>query len=87
MNIKNIIELIINHFYNSRFKSFEKAFSLAIDINDADLFMILYKVAKMHGYDEMAEESSKKAEEIYVKEENDSHRKINFFVNLRTYFE
>ncbi|CAO1398737.1 unnamed protein product [Diamesa hyperborea] len=59
--------------YLMKYKSFEKAFSLAIDINDADLFMILYKVAKMHGYDEMAEESSKKAEEIYVKEENDSH--------------
>lgn len=39
----------------------------------------------MHGYDEMAEESSKKAEEIYVKEENDSHRELilsPFFVSL-----
>lgn len=58
-----------------RYKSFEKAFSLAIDINDADLFMILFKCAKAHDLDEMAEESLKKADEIYAKEEDESHRK------------
>lgn len=72
---------------NFRYKSFEKAFSLAIDINDADLFMILFKCAKAHGLDEMAEESMKKADEIYAKEENESHRKflskdfLNFKIN------
>lgn len=64
----------LGHF---RYKSFEKAFSLAIDINDADLFMILFKCAKAHGQDEMAEESMKKADEIYAKEEDESHRKYH----------
>lgn len=63
-------------FTHCRYKSFEKAFSLAIDINDADLFMILFKCAKAHGIEEMAEESLKKADEIYAKEENDSHREF-----------
>lgn len=58
-----------------RYKSFEKAFSLAIDMNDADLFMILFKCAKAHGHDEIAEESMKKADEIYAEEEDESHRK------------
>lgn len=62
--------------FDFRHKSFEKAFSLAIDINDADLFMILFKCAKAHGFDEMAEESIKKADEIYAKEEDESHRKL-----------
>lgn len=35
--------------------------------------MILFKCAKAHGLDDMAEESIKKADEIYAKEENDSH--------------
>jgi hypothetical protein len=61
--------------YLIRYKSFEKAFSLAIDINDADLFMILFKCSKAHKLNEIAEESIKKANEIYAKEENDSHRK------------
>lgn len=65
--------------FNYRYKSFEKAFSLAIDINDADLFMILFKCAKAHGQDEMAEESMKKADEIYAKEEDESHRKFPHF--------
>lgn len=60
-----------------RYKSFEKAFSLAIDINDADLFMILFKRAKAHGLEDMAEESMKKADEIYAKEEDESHRKLH----------
>lgn len=59
-----------------RNKSFEKAFSLAIDINDADLFMILHKCAKALGDSDLANESLKKVEEIYAKEEDDSHRKI-----------
>lgn len=37
--------------------------------------MTLFKCAKAHGMDDMAEESLKKADEIYAKEENDSHRK------------
>lgn len=60
-----------------RYKSFEKAFSLAIDINDADLFMVLYKCTKAHGLTEISEESMKKADEIYAEEE-ESHRELNF---------
>jgi hypothetical protein len=62
--------------YLIRYKSFEKAFSLAIDINDADLFMILHKCTKAHGCEDMSNEAFKKAEEIYAKEENESHRKF-----------
>lgn len=47
-----------------RFKSFETAFSLAIDMNDADLFMVLHEKAKTNHLVELAEESFKKAEEI-----------------------
>ncbi|KAL7034656.1 hypothetical protein ACKWTF_008043 [Chironomus riparius] len=59
--------------YLIRNKSFEKAFSLAIDINDADLFMILHKCAKSLGVSDLANEAFKKVEEIYAKEEIDSH--------------
>lgn len=38
--------------------------------------MILFKCTKAHGQDEMAEESMKKADEIYAKEEDESHRKF-----------
>lgn len=58
-----------------RNKSFTKAFSLAIDINDADLFMILHKCAKSLGDNDLANEAFKKVEEIYAKEEDESHRK------------
>lgn len=37
--------------------------------------MVLFKCAKAHGLDEVAEESMKKADEIYAKEEDESHRK------------
>lgn len=38
--------------------------------------MIIFKCAKAHGLDEIAEESLKKADEIYAKEEDESHRKL-----------
>ena len=46
--------------------------------------MILFKSAKSHGLDDMAEESIKKADEIYAKEEDDSHRKIKFITNFKS---
>lgn len=53
------------------------------DINDADLFMILYKTTKSYELHEFAEESLKRADEIYAKEEEDnSHRKI-FFIHFK----
>lgn len=48
-----------------------------IDINDADLFMIMHKTTKSYDLHEFAEESLKRADEIYTKEEEDnSHRKF-----------
>lgn len=50
---------------------------MAIDINDADLFMILHKTTKSYECHELADESLKKADEIYAKEEEDnSHREL-----------
>lgn len=59
--------------YLIRYKEFSKAFCLAIDINDADLFMILHKCAKAYDELEIANESFRKAEEIYAKEEDSHH--------------
>lgn len=69
--------LLIRETSRFRYKSYEKAYSLAIDINDADLFVVLYKCSKAHGLNEIAEESIKKADEIYAEEEDDSHREYS----------
>lgn len=50
--------------YCYRFRSFEKAFSLAIDINDEDLFMDLHNCAKAEGQSELATDALNKAKEI-----------------------
>lgn len=50
--------------YLLRYKSYEKAFSLAIDICDEDLFMDLYNCAQSDGNVELAADAFKKAEEI-----------------------
>jgi hypothetical protein len=55
-----------------RYKSYEKAFSLAIDINDPDLFLKLSDRAKLDGDTEIAEEAAKKAEEIQQTYPSDS---------------
>lgn len=47
--------------------------------------MILFKCAKAHGQDEMAEESMRKADEIYAKEEDESHRKLKFHLRLSNF--
>ncbi|XP_037033814.1 WD repeat-containing and planar cell polarity effector protein fritz [Bradysia coprophila] len=56
--------------YLLRFKSYEKAFSLAIDINDEDLFMDLYNCAKINGNKELASDAFRKAEEILTRPES-----------------
>jgi hypothetical protein len=48
--------------------------------------MIIFKCAKAHGLDEMAEESMKKADEIYAKEENESHRKSRINISIFSIF-
>lgn len=50
--------------YLLRFKSYEKAFSLAIDINDEDLFMDLHNCAKSDGNLDLAMDAYSKATEI-----------------------
>ncbi|XP_058060180.1 WD repeat-containing and planar cell polarity effector protein fritz [Anopheles bellator] len=47
-----------------RNKSYNKAFSLAIDINDADLFLKLHDKAKVDGDPELAREALRKVEDI-----------------------
>lgn len=47
-----------------RYRLFEKAFCLAIDINDYDLFMDLYYYAQMMRDDEMARASLNKAKDL-----------------------
>lgn len=51
--------------YLLRYKSYEKAFNLAIDIKDEDLFMDLSNCAKMDGQLDLAEDAFRKAEEIF----------------------
>uniref|UniRef100_A0A336MF77 CSON000763 protein n=1 Tax=Culicoides sonorensis TaxID=179676 RepID=A0A336MF77_CULSO len=60
--------------YMMRYESFEKAFSLAIDINDADLFMDLYRVVSERGRPDLASDALKRAEMIYKKIEEDETR-------------
>lgn len=60
--------------YMMRFGSFEKAFSLAIDINDADLFMDLYRVVTQHDRADLAGDALKRAEVIYKQIEEDETR-------------
>ncbi|XP_055608329.1 WD repeat-containing and planar cell polarity effector protein fritz [Uranotaenia lowii] len=50
--------------YLLRSKSFNKAFSLAIDINDADLFLKLHDKAKAEGDAELAKEALRKVDDI-----------------------
>lgn len=50
--------------YLLRYRSYEKAFNLAIDIADEDLFMDLYNCAKDDGAIELASDAYRKAEEL-----------------------
>ncbi|GAB0086297.1 WD repeat-containing and planar cell polarity effector protein fritz [Sergentomyia squamirostris] len=61
--------------YLLRYRSFEKAFSLGIDINDEDLFMDLHNSAVAVGDNGLAEDSLKKAQEIisHVNSRGSSH--------------
>lgn len=68
--------------FSFRSKSFEKAFRLAIDLNDKDLFLLLQKCAKACNLGELMIEAKRRADEIFTKEEEDeceSHRE--FFLN------
>lgn len=47
-----------------RYRAFEKAFALGIDINDEDLFVDLYNAARLEKNEELAGDALKKAKEI-----------------------
>lgn len=51
-------------------KSFEKAFTLAIDIDETDLFMDLSNCAKENGFIELANDSFQKAEQIFTRSDS-----------------
>lgn len=56
--------------YLLRNKSYEKAFNLAIDIDDEDIFMDLSNCAKEDGYMELAHDAFCKAETIYARSDS-----------------
>lgn len=56
--------------YLLRYKSYEKAFNLAIDIKDEDLFMDLCNCAKSDGQLDLAEDAFRKAEEILARSDS-----------------
>lgn len=56
--------------YLLRYKSYEKAFNLAIDIKDEDLFMDLSNCAKADGQSDLAEDAFRKAEEILARSDS-----------------
>lgn len=50
--------------YLLRYKAYDKAFALGIDINDEDLFVDIYNAAKVEGDEELANDALRKAQEI-----------------------
>lgn len=67
--------------YLLRYESYEKAFNLAIDIKDEDLFMDLHNCAKSDGHLDLAEDAFRKAEEILEKvESQESSREYNLLL-------
>lgn len=60
--------------YLLRYKSYEKAFNLAIDIDDEDLFMDLHNSAKADGQEDLAEDAFRKAEEILTRPDSSTRK-------------
>lgn len=56
--------------YLLRYKSYEKAFNLAIDIDDEDLFMDLHNCAKANGQVDLATDAYMKAEELLTRSDS-----------------
>lgn len=59
-------------FHLLRHESYEKAYRLAIDLNDSDLFVDLYHTAKMINDEEMAEAAHSKFDELICSSETSS---------------
>lgn len=71
--------------YLLRHKSYEKAFTLAIDIADEDLFMDLTNCAKEDGFVELAQDAFQKAGRILAHTDSrESSRKCLTFVLFNT---
>jgi WD repeat-containing and planar cell polarity effector protein len=66
-------------FYLLRNQSFEKAFSLAIDINDVDLFLLLHQEAKVCELFELSNEALVKAREIYNIEDMEGESVVTLY--------
>lgn len=65
--------------YLLRHKSYEKAFNLAIDIDDEDLFMDLFNCAREDGYTNFSNDAYHKADEILRRSSSErSTRKFSF---------
>lgn len=73
--------------YLLRNRSYNKAFSLAIDINDADLFLKLHDKAKVDGDVELAREALRKVDDInrICTDRSDSERKCNGLDNAENF--
>lgn len=61
--------------YLVRYKSYEKAFTLALDIEDDDLFMDLYNCARENGYPDLANDAYVRAREILTYQDSSSPSK------------
>ena len=67
--------------YLLRNKSYEKAYQLAIDIDDEDLFMDLKNCAAEDGFGGLANDSFAKAESIVLAQSSDSRKtRFIFFI-------
>lgn len=64
--------------YLLRFRAFEKAFALGIDINDEDLFVDLHNAARLEKNEELAADALRKAQEIL--RHVDENREWNLFI-------
>lgn len=72
--VKDIMRKFFQHLV--RYRAFDKAFALGIDINDDDLFVDLYNAARLEGNEEMAKHALRKAEGII--RHQDENRKLLF---------
>lgn len=70
--------------YLLQHKSYEKAFNLAIDIDDEDLFMDLHNCAKADNQEDLAEDAFRKAEEILSRPDSrqDSRKRWTFLFDI-----
>lgn len=74
--VNDIMRKFFHHLL--RFRAFDKAFALGIDINDDDLFVDLHNAAKLEKNEQLARDALKKAKEIL--RHQDDNRELSLFV-------